>query len=334
MSRFKVVITDTDWPDHELEEAEFCASGMSVDLVHLDARRPEQIMPHAADADALMVQFAPVNREVIASLRRCRVISRYGIGVDMIDVQAATERGIMVANVPDYCIEEVSTATLAFLLCLNRRVIPQDRAVRAGSWAYPPQEALPVRLSRQVLGIVGLGQIGRAVAVKALALQLRVLAYDPYIDVSRVATLPVALVGLEELLRTSDYVTLHCPLTEETRHLIGAAELAMMKPTAYLINMSRGPVVDQNALYEALARHRIAGAALDVLAQEPPSPDEPLLRLDNVILSPHSASLSDESVQELRRETARSVVDVLKGGYPRSVINSRALGLNACARER
>ncbi len=329
MSRFKVVITDSDWPDHELEEAEFRASGLDVDLVHLDARRSGDMLPCVADADALMVQFAPVNREVIQRLRRCRVISRYGIGVDMVDVKAATERGIMVANVPDYCIEEVSTATLAFLLCLNRRVILQDRAVRAGSWAYPPREALPVRLSSQLLGIVGLGQIGRAVAVKALALQLRVQAYDPYVDESRLGTLPVTLVGFEELLRTSDYVTLHCPLTDETRHLIGAAELAMMKPTAYLINMSRGPVVDQSALCEALARRTIAGAALDVLAQEPPSPDEPLLRLDNVIFSPHSASLSDESVQQLRRQAARNVVDALKGDRPRSVVNAAALGFGA-----
>ncbi|MDI7276734.1 MAG: C-terminal binding protein [Anaerolineae bacterium] len=327
MSQVKVVITDTGWPDHDLEEAELRASGLGLSLVRLNARTPEDMIPHVADADALMVQFAPVNRQVIETLTRCRVISRYGIGVDMVDLEAATERGIMVANVPDYCIEEVSTATLAFLLCLNRHVISQDRAVRAGTWAYPPQEALPARLSDQVLGVVGLGQIGRAVARKASALQLRVQAHDPYVDAVQVAGLRVTLIGLEELLRTSDYVSLHCPLTDETRHLIGAAELAVMKPTACLINMSRGPVVDQGALYEALASRTIAGAALDVLVQEPPPADEPLLGLDNVILSPHSASMSERSVDQLRRETARNVVVALQGKKPRSVVNARALGL-------
>ena len=328
MSQFKVVITDFGAPDNDIEAAELQASGLDIELVRLNARSVEELFPTVADADALIVGFASINRQVIERLTRCRVISRYGIGVDMIDLQAASERGIMVANVPDYCIEEVSTNTLAFLLCLNRHVIGQDRHVHAGRWGYPPQEPWPVRLSKQVLGLVGLGNIGREVARKARAFGLRVQAYDPFVRSEQAAALGISLVGLEELLRTSDYVSLHCPLTAETRHLIGAAQLAMMKPTAYLINMARGPVVDQAALTQALTNHTIAGAALDVLEKEPPDPDDPLLRLSNVILSPHSASVSDEATRQLRQETARNVVVALQGKIPRSVVNAKALGLS------
>jgi D-3-phosphoglycerate dehydrogenase len=321
----KIVVTDFGGPDLDVEEAELRSSGLDIELVRLNARTPEEMFGAVDDADALMVQWAPVNRQVIERLTRCKIISRYGIGVDMVDLKAAGERGIPVANVPDYCIEEVSTSTIAFLLCLNRHVISQDRMVHAGQWAYPP-EPLPARLTTQTLGIVGLGNIGRAVARKAHCLGLRVLAYDPFIGPEQAAALPVTLASLEELLRASDYVSLHCPLTAETRHLIGAAQLAMMKPTAYLINMSRGPVVDQAALYRALVNREIAGAALDVLEKEPPPADEPILKLDNVILAPHSASLSDEALRQLRVDTARNVVMALRGQMPRSIVNRQELG--------
>jgi D-3-phosphoglycerate dehydrogenase len=326
VTKSKVVRTDFGIPDTEVEEAELRAACLDFELVRLNTHSAEELLPHVADADALIVGFAPITRQIIERLSRCRVISRYGIGVDMVDLNAATERGIIVANVPDYCIEEVSTQTIAFLLCLNRHVISQDRYVHTGKWAYPP-EAPPARLSTQVLGTVGLGNIGREVACKAQALGLRVLAYDPYVKPEQVASLGVRLVGLEELLRESDYVSLHCPLNAETRHLIGAAQLALMKPTAYLLNMARGPVVDQAALYDALVNKKIAGAALDVLEKEPPDPQDPILALQNVILTPHSASGSPEALLQLRRDTARNVADVLNGKVPRAVVNSKALGL-------
>ena len=271
MPKTKIVVTDFGKPDLDVEETELRSSGLDIELVRLNARSPEDMFGVVDDADALMVQWAPVNRQVIQRLTRCKIISRFGIGVDMIDLKAAGERGIPVANVPDYCIEEVSTSTLAFLLCLNRHVISQDRMVHAGQWAWPQGVPYPARLATQTLGIIGLGNIGRAVARKANCLGLRVLAYDPFVKPEQVAALQASLVSLEELLRTADYVSLHCPLTAETRHLIGAAQLAMMKPTAYLINMSRGPVVDQAALYRALVNKEIAGAALDVLEKEPPA---------------------------------------------------------------
>jgi D-3-phosphoglycerate dehydrogenase / 2-oxoglutarate reductase len=322
----KIVITDFGGPDIDVEEAELRSSGLDIELVRLSARTPEEMFGVVDDADALIVQWAPVNRQVLERMTRCKIISRYGIGVDMVDLKAAAERGIPVANVPDYCIEEVSTSTLAFILSLNRHVIPQDQTIHAGKWAWPQGVPYPVRLATQTLGVVGLGNIGRAVARKAHALGLRVLVFDPFLKPEQVASLPVTLVSLEELLRTSDYVSLHCPLTAETRHLISTAQLAMMKPTAYLINMSRGPVVDQPALYQALVSKQIAGAALDVLEKEPPPADEPILKLDNVIFAPHAASASNEALIQLRRDVVRNVVMALRGEMPRSIVNRKELG--------
>jgi D-3-phosphoglycerate dehydrogenase len=276
----------------------------------------------------LIVQWANINSKVIAAMPHCKVISRYGIGVDMIDLAAASERGIIVANVHDYCIEEVSTQTIGFLIDLNRHTVSMNDHVHAGKWGTAPiPYGAPRRLAGQTLGIIGLGNIGRMVARKAGCLGLKLRGYDPYVKLETLAGLGLELVGLEELLRGSDYVTLHCPLVEETRKLIGAAQLALMKPDACLINMARGPIVDQAALHSALVDNVIAGAALDVLEQEPPKPDDPLLQLGNVIITPHTSSWSRESSIQLRRDTAQNVVDVLQDRLPRSVVNREALGL-------
>jgi D-3-phosphoglycerate dehydrogenase len=324
MSRFKIVITDFGDPDNELEEAELRASDLDYELVRLNARSADELIPHIYDAHALMVQWASISRPVIETLRQCRVISRYGIGVDMIDLEAATERGIPVCNVPDFCIDEVSTHTLAFVLALNRHLIGHHAHVISGKWGGPPGGA-PERLSRQFLGVLGLGKIGSEVARKAKGLGLRVFAHDPYLTPAQAQRLGVELIGLDDLLRRSDYLSIHCPLTRETRHLIGSEQLVLMKPSAYLINMARGPVVDQAALYSALTGGVIAGAALDVLEQEPPLPDDPLLKLPNVLLTPHTSSWSAESVVQLRRDVARNVVQVLRGDPPRAVVNPLSL---------
>jgi D-3-phosphoglycerate dehydrogenase len=326
MPQFKVVITDFSDPDHSLEVEEFQASGLDLELVRLDAHTAEALFPAVFDADALLVQWAKITRPVIDQLTRCKVISRYGIGVDMVDLEAASEHGILVCNVPDYCIEEVSTHTITCLLALNRHLLSHHEHVHSGKWGGVPGGA-PARLSGQVLGIVGVGNIGGEVARKASALGLRLLGYDPYLSPEKAAALGMELTSLEVLLRQADYVSLHCPLTEETRHLIGPTQLAWMKPTAYLINMARGPVVDQPALAQALLTGKIKGAALDVLEQEPPAADEPLLKLENVILTPHIASWTNEAIVQLRRETARNVVLVLKGQQPRSIVNRKSLRL-------
>jgi D-3-phosphoglycerate dehydrogenase len=328
MSPFKVVITDFGDLNHDLEAQMLRASGLDINLVRLQTRVPEELIPHVADADAVIVQWATINRQVIEAMTRCKVISRYGIGVDMVDVQAAAEHGIPVANVPDFCIEEVSDSTIGFILDLNRRTFILDRYVRSGGWGStrPIPYWPPSRLRGQTLGIVGLGNIGRTVAQKADCLGLKLLGHDPYVQPEQAVELGVESVTLDELLRRSDYVSLHCPLIAATRGLIGAAQLALMKPTAFLINMARGPVVVQSALYEALVSHTIAGAALDVLEQEPPRPDDPLLQLDNVIITPHAASGSIEAATQLRRDTIQNVVDVLQGKLPRSIVNRKALG--------
>lgn len=323
MAQFKIVITDFGDPQHEIEEAELRASGLDYELVRLNARTAAELIPHVRDAHALIVQWASISRPVIEALQNCRVISRYGIGVDMIDLEAASEYGIPVCNVPDFCIDEVSTHTLAFVLALNRHLFEHQAHVKSGQWGGVPGGP-PARLNRQSLGVLGLGKIGREVARKAQGFGLRVLAFDPYLSSDQAAALQVELVSLEALLRRADYLCLHCPLTKETRHLISTAQLALMKPSAYLINMARGPVVDQPALYQALVSGVIAGAAVDVLEQEPPAAGEPLLQLPNVLVTPHTSSSSTEAGLQLRRDVARNVVQVLRGEPPRALVNQPA----------
>ena len=241
MAQYKVVITDFGSSENELEADEFRRSGLDVALVRLNAKTPDELLPTILDADGLIVQWTTINRDLLRALQKCRVISRYGIGVDMIDLAAAGECGIPVCNTPDYCIDEVSTHTLSFVLMLNRHILPQHRHVQAGKWGSPSPTP-PSRLSQQTVGVVGMGNIGRVVVRKLLAFGVKVLVYDPYITPEGAAAAGVEQVGLDELLRRSDYVSLHCPLTEETRHLIGTAQLQAMKPSAYLINMARGPI--------------------------------------------------------------------------------------------
>jgi D-3-phosphoglycerate dehydrogenase len=319
MPGWRVVMTDFTEPGHAVETEVFERSGLDVGLVGAEESQERGLAATTAGADALLVQFATIDRSLIESLDRCRVISRYGIGVDMIDLEAAADAGIPVANVPDFCIDEVSTQTIGFLVDLNRRTIQLDRHVHEKRWGTAPPVTAPRRLAGQTLGVVGLGAIGREVARKAQALGLRILAHDPYAHVD--PSSGVELVELADLLRASDYVTLHCPLNDSTRGLVGAPELAAMKPTACLLNLSRGPVVQQDALVHALRSGGIEGAALDVLDREPPDPDDPILALDNVIVTPHASSWSVESALQLRRDAAQNVVVALSGGRPRSVVN-------------
>jgi D-3-phosphoglycerate dehydrogenase len=324
MAQYKVVITDFGSPENELEANELKNSGLDVELVRLNAKTPQELLPHVADADGIIVQWTNISREVIQALQKCKVISRYGIGVDMIDLAAAGEHGIPVCNTPDYCIDEVSTHTLSFLLTLNRNIVAQDKHVRAGKWGSP-NPVPPSRLSTQTLGIIGMGNIGRVVVQKAKPFVQKILVFDPYLSAEKAAESGAEKVDLQELLQRSDYVTIHCPLTEETRHLISMAQLKLMKPTAYLINMARGPIVDQATLYQALVDKTIAGAALDVFEQEPPPADEPILKLDNVIFTPHISSWSAESFVQLRQDVVKNVVTVLQGQSPRSIVNRKFL---------
>jgi D-3-phosphoglycerate dehydrogenase len=320
--RWKVVVTDAEYGDLRVEAA---VLGERAELVRAHCRTGSEVLAVAADADGLLNQYCPLPAETIAGLGRCRVIARYGVGYDNVDVAAATRRGILVCNVPDYCADEVSDHTLALILCWARRVPWLDAAVRRGVWATRAAGEMR-RLRGQTLGLVGFGRMARALAGKARALGLRLLAHDPQVPPEAVRAAGVEPVGLQELLSRADVVSLHVPLGPATRGLVGEAELRAMRPTALLVNTSRGAVVDERALVRALREGWIAGAALDVLEAEPIPPDHPLLRLPNVILTPHVAWYSEESEAELRRKAAENVLRALEGGRPAYAVNPEVLG--------
>lgn len=277
----------------------------------------------AAPAEVLVVGAARLTREVLSALPRLNGMVRTGIGVDTVDLPAATDLGIAVANVPDFCQEEVAEHTLALILAVARKVVESDRLVRGGEWQYGGQaRMLPMRrLSGRTLGLIGFGRIGQCVARKAAALGLHAIAFDPYLNSPAGEVSGVRLVPLEELLRRADIVSLHVPLTPETRHLINPGTLSLMKPEAILINTARGPAVDEAALREALASGRLAGAGLDVLEQEPPRLTHPLFELGNVVLTCHYASLSEESYANLRRQLSEQIAEMLQGEFPRHLVN-------------
>jgi D-3-phosphoglycerate dehydrogenase len=280
------------------------------------------LTPICKEADGILNQYARMDRRMIEQLSRCKVITRYGIGVDTIDLTAATESGIIVANVPDYCLNEVADHTVTMLLACARKMLVFDRIVRGGSWDFRKGGAIR-RLQGKVLGLVGCGKIGLAVARRMTAFGIRVIAFDPYL---KRAGEGVELTDLSTVLGTSDFISIHCPLTESTRHLIGEMEFKEMAKRPIIVNTSRGPVIDEKALLGALETGQISGAGLDVVETEPPDPGNPLLKMENVVLSPHTAFYSEESVSQLKRDAAESVVSVLQGRWPKSVVNRDVVG--------
>jgi D-3-phosphoglycerate dehydrogenase len=318
---FKVVYTDSYHPTVSAEKSELDEIG--AELIVAECKNENETIAICKDADGLLVQHAKITRKVIKSLKKCRIIARFGVGYDNVDVKSATEYGIMVANVPDYCIDEVSSQAIALIMALSRKIVLLNNSIKNGLWDH--RIGSPIyKQSGQILGIIGLGRIGSVTAKKALGLGFKVQAYDPYISHT---DLDVALVDLDFLLQTSDFVSIHTPLNEETYHMIDKDHLKKMKKSAFLINTARGAIIDESALYGALKAGLIAGAGVDVLEQEPPSPDNPLFKLDNFIITPHSAFYSEDSNKLLSLETTRAVVAVLKGGQPRSLVNPEVLNL-------
>ncbi len=319
---FKVVAVDSVRMVPTVEKEILAEAG--AELVTADCHGEEDVIRATRDAHALLVSLSPITRRVIASWNRTRVVARYGIGVDTVDLEAATDHGILVTNVPDFCYDEVSDLAMSLILAVTRKVVRMHSLVSRG--VYNRKLAAPVYKARgQTLGLLAFGHIARAVAGKAAPFGYRILAHDPYLQPGSLAGYPVELVGLEELLTRSDVLSIHAPLTSETRHLIGEPQLRLMKPTAYLVNTSRGPVVDQKALTRALQEGWIAGAGLDVLEKEPPDPDDPILGLDNVVLTPHFASYTEEAYVEVREKAARQVVQVLRGEVPSYLVNREVL---------
>ncbi|HEV8306346.1 MAG TPA: C-terminal binding protein [Methylomirabilota bacterium] len=315
-----VLICGLDHATFVEEEAVFAAAGVRFRPVL--ARSEADFLGKCAEADALLIQYGDVTRRVIESLPRIRVLVRYGVGVDGIDVEAATARGIPVVNVPDYGTDEVANHAVALLLALARKLPQLDRQTRAGRWSV--FEAIPItRLTGRTVGILGCGRIGSRVARKLAGFDVCLLACDPYLRTFPPGVEPVAF---ERLLAESDYLTVHAPLTAGTHHLIGRAALARMKPTAVLINTARGGIVDTDALVDALRAGRLAGAGLDVTEQEPLPPGSPLLAMDQVIVTPHAAWYSEEGRSELKRRVAEEAVRVLRGQRPQNCINPQVFG--------
>ncbi|HET6319056.1 MAG TPA: C-terminal binding protein [Chloroflexota bacterium] len=315
----RVLITDHTWPDVQIETGLLEGAGLSV----VDAPSGDEatLRGLAEDAVAIMTCFARVTPAVIDNARDLRVVARFGVGVDNIAVEAASARGVPVTYVPDYCVAEVAEHALALLLSLARGVVRYNGSVKGGGWDLGVGAPLR-RIEGQTLGLIGCGRIGSRLAAKAAGLGLRVLIYD------KAAIAPpegARSVGLEELLASADFVSLHVPLTPETLGIVDESLLRRMKSSAFLINTARGGLVDTAALARALREGWIVGAGLDVLPQEPVAADDPLLGLDNVVLTPHVAFYSEESLGELRRRATQSVIDVLAGRAPEHLANAAGI---------
>lgn len=308
-----------DLAPYDFESRELAGAGAQLTVVR--GTTAAEVIGAARDADVIWLEWTPrFSREVLAELPRCGLVLRWGVGYDQIDVAAATELGIAVGNAPSYCTADVAEHALALLLSVSRQVVARHEQMRQGLWRSGP--AAQRRLAGSTVGVVGLGQIGRRMAALCAAMGAQVIGNDP--AVSQVPG--VADVSLDELLHRSDFVTLHVPLTEGTRHFINAAALALMRPEAVLVNTSRGATVNQDDLAEALQAGRIAGAALDVFEQEPLPPGHPLRGLPGVVLTPHEASFSPQSIADLRAEICQATIDWLRTGWARSVVNPQVRG--------
>ncbi len=318
----RIVITDCDHDAFDEERAVVAASG--DELVIANSMDPAQLIATAEGADALIVQYATITPEILDALPTVKAVSRYGVGVDSVDIPAATARGVIVSNVPDYGTEAVSDHAIALALNAAREVTRLDRGLRGGVVDFPGVRPMHL-IGERVFGIVGLGLIGAATARKARGLGYEVICHDILAgDADEFRGYPH--VSLAELLRRSQVVSIHTPLTELTRHLIDADALATMRPDAVLVNTARGPIVDTAALGDALKAGRIRGAALDVTETEPLPADDPLLQIPQLTVTPHMAWYSEESYGELKRRTAQNAVDAAAGRVPRNVVNPEVIG--------
>ena len=318
-SKPTIVVTDYKFPDLALEQA--AAEHAGCVLIGHHCESEEELKAAVTDADAVITQFARLSAPVVAAMTRARAIVRYGIGVDNVDLDAARQHGIPVANIPDYCIDEVADHTLSFILAMTRQVVTHTADLRAGHWRLAvPVSGMKV-LRDQTVGLVGFGRIGREVVARLLAFKCRVLVYDPMVPEAEIQRLGALSVPLTQLLAESDIVSLHCPSTPATRHIIGPAALAAMKPGALLVNVARGDLVDTNALLDALQSGHLGAAALDVFDPEPLPLAHALRTLPNVVIAPHIASVSVTAVQALRQGAIARAVAAVRGQLPDNVVN-------------
>ena len=317
MAKFFVAVADSVFPN--LDPATQVLSQIGAELKLAADSSPESVMKLARDADAVLVTYAKINGDMIREMKKVRIISRFGIGVDNVDLDAATQAGIVVTKVPDYCIDEVSDHAMALLLSAVRKIPMATDQVHAGTWKMP--NFVPIhRLRGSVLGLVGFGRIPQLVAPKAKSFGLRVVAYDPFIPNEVFAKAGVEQVDFPQLLKISDYVSIHSPLTPETKGLFNADAFNQMKQGSYVVNTARGPIIDEAALAAAIDSGHIAGAALDVMTNEPPV-NSPLIGKRNVIITPHTSFYSDESLVELQTKASQEVANVLTGKPARNPVN-------------
>ena len=319
----KVLITDYVWPSTDPERAVLESAG--IELVTAPDTSENTLAELAKDVDAIMFCFAQVTSKVLEAATQCKIAARYGIGVDNVDIPKATELGIVVTNVPDYCMDEVTDHALGMILALNRRLVPHTRDVVRGGWNDVALNQPMHRTRGATMGIVGYGRIGRSLAAKAIGFGMNILTYDPMIEPGSSIEGATATT-LDELLEESDFVSLHVPLLPSTENMISAPELARMKKGSIIVNCARGGLIDENALASALESGHIAGAGLDVVEPTPPNPSSPLLAQENVIITPHTAFFSQASTVELEERTAGEVVRVLAGDKPENWINPEVSG--------
>ncbi len=320
MGKARVIVTDDRYGSYREEEEVLGAIDVELEVKNLASE--EEAIAVLSRADGILVNLFPLTARIISRLERCRVISRYGVGYDNVDVNAATKKGIWVARVPDYSLEEVSDQALALLLGCARMVVYKDRKIREGGWNLQ-KDARIFRMAGKTLGLLGYGAIARCFHRKVSGFGFaRILVHDPYVGAADIQRTGAETSDLRRLLAESDYISIHVPLSDETRGMIGRKELGLMKKTAILINTSRGPIVDEDALADAVRDGKITGAGLDVFRKEPLPPDSPLKNLDRVILSDHTGWCSEESVVELKTKAAQNVAAVLSGGKPIYPVNT------------
>jgi len=318
MAKYKVVLTDERHASYDIERE--ILKQADAELVICHCATEQEVMEACKDADGILLDMAPMTAACIDSLEQCKVINRYGVGYDNVDVSAATAKGIQVCNVPDYCALDVSDHALALLMSCLRQTALRDRLVRQGKWNI--QSNASFRLQGKTLGVLGAGRIARELVKKTGGFGFKqVLAYDPYVPEEVLAAFGVKKATLEEVLSESDFISLHMPVTPETRGMINDAAIALMKPTAILINTGRGPLVDDDALVKALKENRIAFAGLDTHCKEPLLADSPYKALDNVVLTDHTAYNTAEGVVELKTKSAQNIVDVLQGQAVKYPVN-------------
>ncbi|MBE7727520.1 MAG: C-terminal binding protein [Enterocloster citroniae] len=327
MGNYKIVISDYQYDTIE-PQREVVRGYEDAQLFGFQCKTEQEVLDAAADADIIINQYAPMTERVINGLKCCRAIIRYGIGVDTIDIKAATAKGIYVCNVPDYGVDETSNHAISMILALARKLPVIMADVKKGNWRLECAKPLH-RFAGSTLGLVGLGRIATAVARKMAAFDLDIIAYDPYVDEERGAGAGVRLVDFDTLCRSSDYISIHCPSTDENYHLMGREAFRQMKPTAYLINAARGSIVDEEALVYALEHGEIAGAGLDVLEKEPIDVNSRLLQMDQVIVTSHFGGYSEEAIFSLQRKAALEAVNILSGNPPYHAVNGELIGIKS-----